>query len=272
MKNTLILTSTLVSGLLATANAAVVYQNTFDDASIADNTTGIGGGLSQFTASAGNFSNSGGSLTADTSVNNKRAVAISTNSFDLSDGFTLNFAATVGNISAASANRFGVGLAAEGTDASPTDFSLIATQGRNFLGDKRGVVEAAGINLTTDFGSGLLGLTYNDGLGDVNTFTAATAVDASQTITASTPLDVTLTVTADGSYSYSINGATASTGGDFGLDLSKNYHFATYYQDNESDEFSISEVTLTTLAAVPEPSSTALLGLGGFALLLRRRK
>lgn len=269
MKTTLTLASTLTLGLLATANATIVYQNTFDDAEIADNTSGIGGGLSQFTASSGSFSNIGGSLSGDTSTNNRRAVAFSTSSFDLSDGFTLNFVATAEDIGAASANRFAVGLAAEGAT-----FDLTASQGRNFLADQRAVYEAVGINLTTDFGSGLLGVVYNDGTGDINSFTAGTAVDASQTIAANTELDITLTVVADGSYSYSINGATASTGPDFGLDLSQNYHFATYYQDNESTEFAISEVTLTALDSVPvpEPSSTALLGLGGLALLMRRKK
>ncbi len=39
-----------------------------------------------------------------------------------------------------------------------------------------------------------------------------------------------------------------------------------------SDHFQVSGVTGSTLSVVPEPSSTALLGLGGLALILRRRK
>jgi len=36
--------------------------------------------------------------------------------------------------------------------------------------------------------------------------------------------------------------------------------------------FTLQEAKLTTVDTVPEPSSTALLGLGGLALILRRRK
>ena len=124
-----------------------------------------------------------------------------------------------------------------------------------------------GIDFTTDQGQGL---SYNDGLGDpAGAGDPVTLVSNEQAITAGTDLAVSLTVAADGSYSYSINGATATTGADFGLDLSQEYHFATYYQDDVSDNFTISEVTLST---IPEPSSTALLGLGGLALILRRKK
>lgn len=38
------------------------------------------------------------------------------------------------------------------------------------------------------------------------------------------------------------------------------------------DKWGLTELEVTSVAAVPEPSSTALLGLGGLALLLRRRK
>ena len=127
-----------------------------------------------------------------------------------------------------------------------------------------------GVDFTTDNNS--QGLSYNDGFGNPSTppdpTGTVTLLSNAQTITANTDLAVSLTVAADGSYSYSINGAPATTGAAFGLDLSQEYHFATYFQDDIGD-FSISEVTLTT---IPEPSSTALLGLGGLALLLRRKK
>lgn len=38
------------------------------------------------------------------------------------------------------------------------------------------------------------------------------------------------------------------------------------------DKWGLTEISIDGVAAVPEPSSTALLGLGGLALLLRRRK
>jgi len=91
-----------------------------------------------------------------------------------------------------------------------------------------------GIDFTTDQGQGL---SFNDGLGpdpDTGAITT-TLLSNEQAITAGTDLAVSLTVAADGSYSYSINGATATTGADFGLDLNQEYHFATYFQGSCSD-------------------------------------
>ena len=261
MKYTKILTSTLAIGLLASANAAVVYQDTFADGAIATN-PGIGGGFSQAITGGTGFTEASGSIDPDTSANNFRGFGYSTSTFDVSTGFILEFTANASNTGSGSANRFSVGLAAAGSN-----FAQFSIDGRNFLGDTRAEIEGVGIDFTTDNGS--QGLSYNDGFG-VNTGTV-TLLSNAQTITASTDLAVSLTVAADGSYSYSINGAPATTGAAFGLDLSQEYHFATYFQDDQG-AFSISEVTLTTLDAVPEPSSTALLGLGGLALLLRRKK
>ena len=260
-------TSALLAMLPMAANATIVYQDTFDDGDIATN-SGIGGGFSQEIGLGTGFTEAGGSIDADTSVNNNRAFGFSTNTFDLSTGFTLEFTANASALGNNSANRFSVGLAAAGAD-----FATFSVSGRNFLGDNRAAFEGVGIDFTTDQGQGL---NYNDGLGNPAVVPGGpvgtvTVLSNAQTITASTDLAVSLTVNADGSYSYSINDAPATTGAAFGLDLSQEYHFATYFQDNIGD-FSISEVTLTALDPIPEPSSTALLGLGGLALILRRKK
>lgn len=260
----LALTLTLTLGLLASANAQiVVYQDTFDDGNIATN-PGFGGGFSQFVNGGAGFTEAGGAIDADGSTNNNRAYGFSTNTFDLSTGFTLDFTASGTDLGNGSSNRFSVGLAAAGSD-----FEAFSLSGRNFLGDIRFAHQAVGVDFTTDQ---VQGLDFNDGTGDpLGPAGAVTSLSNAQTITANTDLAVSLTVAADGSYSYSINGAPATTGAAFGLDLSQEYHFATYFQDDIS-EFSISEVTLTALAPVPEPTSAALLGLGGLALILRRRK
>lgn len=49
-------------------------------------------------------------------------------------------------------------------------------------------------------------------------------------------------------------------------------NFTTRITDNQGAAISNSVLVSGTVAAVPEPSSTALLGLGGLALVLRRRR
>ena len=83
-----------------------------------------------------------------------------------------------------------------------------------------------------------------------------------------------LTLGTDKSYSYSINGATATSGtivdgGTF--DLSKEFYFNAYSQAGTT---TISEILLeTTSSATPEPSSYALmlLGLCGLVIISRRQ-
>ena len=77
-----------------------------------------------------------------------------------------------------------------------------------------------------------------------------------------------ITIREDNTWSYSLNGQTATTGtfaADF--DLSRDFRFASYAQRNSRAQY-----TNITISAIPEPSSTALLGLGGLALMLRRKR
>jgi len=116
--------SALLAMLPMASNAStIVYQDTFDDGDISLNTAGIGGGFSQAIGQDSDgmdtgtgFTETGGSINADTSANNNRAFGFSTNTFDLSNGFTLDFIANGENFGNGSANRFSVGLAAAGSD------------------------------------------------------------------------------------------------------------------------------------------------------------
>ena len=193
----LALALTLTLGILASANAdVIVYQDTFDDTDIATN-SGIGGGLSQVIVGGTGFTEAGGSIAPDASVNNNRGFGFSTDTFDLSNGFTLDFTANAFAIGSASGNRFSVGLAAAGAD-----FATTATSGRDFVADHRAEFEGVGIDFTVDQGQGL---SFNNGLGvgeaPANAGVLATVVSNEQAIIANTDLDVSLTVFADGSYS-----------------------------------------------------------------------
>lgn len=73
-----------------------------------------------------------------------------------------------------------------------------------------------------------------------------------------------------GSYNLSYDN-TAQTTGDV-LEFRVTNIDADLGSNAWSNTASIDNVSITASAAVPEPSSTALLGLGGIALILRRRK
>ena len=108
----------------------------------------------------------------------------------------------------------------------------------------------------------------DDVLSFYNGSTTSTLSDAQGNITFGQDTTLSLTITAD-SWSYSLNGAAATTGsGSF--DMSKSYAFAAYGHQTGSalNGSYISNITIS----VPEPSSTALLGLGGLALMLRRKR
>ena len=250
----LLLSLSMILGLVASANADIVLQDTFNDGNIATNPD-IGGGFSQFGATGGSFSETGGALVADTTVNNRRAYIFSTNTFDLSDGFILDYTVNLSNAGCCECEPVSLWVLRQQVQTSKRSLPTEETSWV-FPVD----FEGFGVDLTTDNGQGLV---HNDGDG---TFPV---LDNAQTIAVDTDLNVVLAVDRVGNYTYSINGAAASTGATT-FDLSQEYHFASYYQDNLSS-FNISQVTLTAVA-VPEPSSTALMGLVGLALLIRRKK
>jgi len=101
-----------------------------------------------------------------------------------------------------------------------------------------------------------------------NESTTTALSDAQGDITYGQDTTLSITVTAD-SFSYSLNGAPATTGA-ITFDTSKNYMFAAYA--NRGTAANGSYISNITITAIPEPSSGALLGLGGLALALRRRR
>jgi len=102
-----------------------------------------------------------------------------------------------------------------------------------------------------------------------NESTTIALSDAQGDITYGQDTTLSITVTAN-SFSYSLNGAPATTGA-ITFDTSKNYMFAAYANRGASANNG-SYISNITITAIPEPSSTALLGLGGLALMLRRKR
>ncbi|WP_435895841.1 PEP-CTERM sorting domain-containing protein [Oceaniferula spumae] len=263
MKHTIItktsIAATMALSFAASASAVVVYQDTFSDTDLTSN-PGTGGGII-----AGTGSNTGGPL-QEAGGNMSQVAAsggaggqmvgkgVTNNSFAIAPGYTLSVTYSISNQANSGnppypSNSFSFGLVESSVD--------VATLGgfHSFS-----AYEGIGLNLTERSGAPL-GLMYGDGTGPSN------LLDGSQTVTTGTDQTMVLTVDAAGNYSFSLNGATAGTG-TTAMDLSKSYKFAIYTQGSDGGSM-ISQVTLDV---VPEPSSTALLGLGGLALIMRRRR
>ncbi|MGJ8656136.1 MAG: PEP-CTERM sorting domain-containing protein [Akkermansiaceae bacterium] len=248
-------------GLSGVASATIVYQDTFDNFNLTTNPNGIGGGLGVVTGSDVNnpYSEFAGAIGQGSSSNGgQNSTIYSTNAFSINGGFTLEV--TFGITSTAitgnppyPSNSFTFGLldVATGSDASGAfnaDDGAASTQ------------YGIGMSFTERFDQGLH---FDDG-------STSSVLSNDQSIVTNANGDTqtfALTVDAAGNYSYSLNGATA-TAGTTTLDLTRDYHFVSFSQGANGGSL-IYDVTLD---AVPEPSSTALLGLGGLALILRRRK
>jgi len=211
-----------------------------------------GGGLI-----AQNLSTSGGNVTASESAGSLqfsgatsgpgREVVVSTNAFDLTGGFILTFTYDISDAGADQPSEsFSVGLISDPS----ADLSLILTE-----------------NTTTDaigFGARTRNGAVTPGLLQVESGTFSSVNDG-QTVTDTGT--VVIEVADDLSYSFSINGATASTGTLSAFDFTEDYNIVVGTQG-----LSGASVSSIQLEVVPEPSTTALLGLGGLALILRRRK
>ncbi|MGJ8655428.1 MAG: PEP-CTERM sorting domain-containing protein [Akkermansiaceae bacterium] len=243
MKNKLLHTG-LATMLASSLHGAIVYQDNFDDDTLATN-TGIGGGLQQFTTGGSMVDN--GNLTAPSTGHNGRGNYMSLNSFDLTGGFTLtvSYDLLVGASVPGDANRSTFGLVDASATEARTNHFVSGTESISFVA----------FHPTSS-----LGLAFG-----------GASVDSSLTIDETTAgfEDVVITVAANGiDYSYSVGGTSQSGMLATAFDFSKQYRFEGDFQDAEYYDVFES----VTLEVVPEPSSTALLGLGGLALILRRRK
>lgn len=247
--------SAMVILAASSSYATIVYEDTFDNDGLATN-AGIGGGLASRLISGADFQDNGSLTTTNTANGYRRGVASSINSFLLTDGFILEVHFNGGTNS--TAEHFSLGQSQYSSDSN-AEPSLVATgwagNGRNGRYDIGVITQRSG-----DYG-----LKFNDGsqsAGAVhNLVTTGTDPYAAVTNT------IVLTVTPDDQFSYVLNGAPAVTGeidADGNIDLSQPLYFNVWSQSSAN----ISYVKITD---IPEPSSLALLGLGGLLIARCRR-
>ena len=229
------------------ASADIVFQDNFDNDGLATN-AGTGGGFSQFTIT-GSLTDDG-NLTAPSTGHNGRGNFLTTDSFDLTGGFTLTASFDVGTGASVSGNssRAAIGLVP----------STVA-QDRN--GGVFGLPDTIAVNTIQVPDPSLLGLLYE-----------GTQLDDSLAVDAVAGFeDVVISVAANGlDYTYSIGGASVSGTLASAFDFSQEYRVEGIFQDAES--FGTYQSITLQVGAVPEPTSLALLGLGAIGLVTRRRR
>ncbi|WP_309489500.1 PEP-CTERM sorting domain-containing protein [Oceaniferula flava] len=276
MKNRTINTLGTLSALVLSAglaNATIVYQDTFDAADGIGTNTGIGGGLVSGTNidDADPFDDVTGNAVAQTNSGNRLTWAHTANQFVLNSGFTL----TVTFTTAEQADTFpsftsSFGLVDEVTVTTPAADGVGASGNLNaYLYTDQASLNTVGFSLANrpDHANPEAPGLYTD----FGTLSLASS-DLNSAIVYGTEQTFTLTVNADGSAAFDLDGTSGTLAAGalsslFTDSADGAYHFVAYSQGNPG--LTLNSVTID---AVPEPSSAALLGLGGIALLLRRRK
>jgi len=231
----LFLTAIAILLMVGSAHAqTIVYQDNFDGDGL-DVNAGIGGGLDAYDRQGAPWLDNG-DLDFNRTGNNDRGNVSSMNTFDLTAGFKLEVTHTINNVTTIDANRAVIGLLdADDLPENQTNTTYIT----DFLNrdlDKYGI----GLNLTIQ--NGTQGLNFADGA-------ALNQLSNAQTITTGTQSWV-LEVDADGNWSYSIDGAPATTGTS-AFDLARDYHFFVYAQDNHH-HLKVHSVTLSTSGGSPD--------------------
>jgi hypothetical protein len=244
----------ILAGLFGTtiaSQAVVLYQSDFTDPAATLASTG----LSATTAALG------GTWTINTTEDrldgvggsNARSSVYTTDSFALSDAPTghkgIQLSLTFWGH--ASLVRHSMGLVDANYGFGGVDWLNQSAAG------------AYGVGFSTAGEAGADGLYFNNDAGTLTPLSTAQGLKTSVRYET-----MVITIREDNTWSYSLNGQTATTvtfAVDF--DLSRDFRFASYAQRNNRAQY-----TNITISAIPEPSSTALLGLGGLALMLRRRR
>ena len=225
------------------ASQAALYQSNFDTAVdlAATGLASVGAASDDWTL---NMTYDRAEFADGDDVVNSRAVLSSTNTFQSTEGFTLNVTFLQAQTGI---NSFSIGLVT--ADYGPAVYPWL----------NKAALGAYGIGFTTagqaTVNHGGPGLIFNDGSTADKNYTSLDYLSTSQTYAPSgIEQTLSLTVTAT-DWSYSLNGAPPTTG-THTFDTTKHYRFTTYVQgDNTNaddvDGTYISNITVTAVAPAP---------------------
>jgi hypothetical protein len=216
----------------------ILYSDTFDDGDLADNTTGIGGGTSFDTRALGTPTETGGNLDMGRgAVHNNRGNTFSTQSFDLTGGFSLAVSYSALDVDA---GRVSMGLV-DAAVVAAADYNGYFADWISRDQNKYGI----GMNLTPNDGATAQGLNFSDD----TTTTSLCSIDF-----VDGAASFVLEVDADSNWSYSLNGGTAVTGTIAGgFDFTREYQFATFTQNlNNETGVTLDSVSLSPIKKINE--------------------
>lgn len=226
------------------ATLAAGYSDTFDRDGLAVN-LGKGGGLINKTWYGPAWIDDG-NLTAPTSSQGwYRSLVYSAFSYPVTNGFILDVVYDISKTSISGSERTTATFGLVSDEAAKEDMDFLFSREANLYG--------IGMSLTE-------GLTDGIGVQGLHTDTGAlTPLSNAQGVAPGTNVAFRLTVQPDGSWSYSIDGAAATTGTNLVLDLNKSYRFAAFVRQDPG--FVIHSVSFAPIVPVSEIGSV------GFGIL-----